>query len=123
MIDANPTWSRRQLSVQVCEELDWRSSNDKLKEMSCRVALLKLHRQGLLNLPAAAPAPPKRARPQNFDGTEGLAPLKCSLSKLGEIEIVGIKNSDTQASRQWNELIDLIIIWVPSLCAGRSCAI
>jgi len=107
MIDANPTCSRRKLSQQVCEELDWRSPNGKLKEMSCRVALLKLHRQGLLNLPAAGPAPPpRRTRPQDLGEAEYLAPLKCSLSELGEIEIVVITNADTKASRQWNELMD-----------------
>ena len=52
MIDANPAWSRRKLSLEVCDWLDWRSPNGKLKEMSCRVALLQLHRDGALNLPA-----------------------------------------------------------------------
>lgn len=109
LIDANPTCSRRQLSQQVCEWLDWRSPNGKLKEMVCRVALLALHREGLLNLPAAGPAPPKRTRPQARKKAESRhvgTSVKCPLSKLGEIEIVVIKNSDTKASRQWNALMD-----------------
>jgi len=105
--DANPTRSRRKLSQQVCEVLDWRSPNGKLKEMSCRLALLKLHREGLLNLPAAGPAPPKRtptrkkAKPRRAE-----TPVQCPLSQLGELEIVVITNSNSKASRQWNELMD-----------------
>jgi hypothetical protein len=107
MIDANPAWSRRKLSVEVCDWLDWRSPNGKVKEMSCRVALLKLHRDGVLNLPAAGAAPPRRGTPSR-DGSEAekIAPLHCPLSKLGEIEIVRIKNSDSQASRRWNRLMN-----------------
>ena len=105
--DANPTSSRRKLSRLVCEKLAWRSPNGKLKEMSCRLALLKLHREGLLNLPAAGPAPPKRvptrkkAKPRSAE-----TPVQYPLSKLGELEIVVITNSDSKASRQWNELMD-----------------
>jgi Transposase Tn5 dimerisation domain/Druantia protein DruA len=107
LIDANPTCSRRMLSQQVCEELDWRSLNGKLKEMSCRLALLKLHREGLLNLPAAGPAPPKRTPDRKKAKSRRVeTPVKCPLSKLGELEIVVIKNSDSKASRQWNELMD-----------------
>jgi hypothetical protein len=106
--DANPTYSRRKLSQQVCEKLDWRSPNGRLKEMSCRVALLKLHREGLLNLPAAGPAPPKRTRPRarkKAKPRRAGTPVRWPLSKLGELEIVVITNSDTKASRQWNEMM------------------
>jgi hypothetical protein len=51
LIDANPGWSRRKLSMQVCEWLEWRSLNGQRKEMSCRVALLELERAGLLHSP------------------------------------------------------------------------
>jgi len=33
-LDANPGWSRRKLSVQVCEGLGWRRPNGKLKYQS-----------------------------------------------------------------------------------------
>ena len=53
MVGANPALSRRALSLRVCEWLQWRSINGKLKEVSCRKALLELHRRRLLTLPAA----------------------------------------------------------------------
>ena len=50
-VESEPTISRRALSLRVCEWLDWRTPNGKPKEMSCRVALLRLHRQGIVKLP------------------------------------------------------------------------
>jgi len=39
--------SRQQLSYRVCEVFDWRKSDGSLKDMSCRVALLRMHREVL----------------------------------------------------------------------------
>jgi len=54
-IRGHPQWSRAELARQVCQWLDWRSANGRFKEMSCRSALLQLHRRGLIKLP-----PPRR---------------------------------------------------------------
>jgi hypothetical protein len=35
------------------EELDWRRGNGGLKDMSCRVALLRMQADGLISLPPA----------------------------------------------------------------------
>src|SRR5437667_377512 len=50
IIDSEPRISRAKLSRQICEELGWRSRNGRLKEVSCRTALLKLHRRGAIRL-------------------------------------------------------------------------
>jgi hypothetical protein len=47
-VNVNPGISRRALSRQVCEWLNWRGANGKLKDMSCRKALLELERQGII---------------------------------------------------------------------------
>jgi hypothetical protein len=105
-VDAQPAISRRALSLQVCQWLDWRSPNGKLKEMSCRVALLKLHNRGLLELPKAGPTPPKLARPEvRNDNTEVLPPIECKLSELGRIELVPITSPASKESRIWNDLM------------------
>jgi hypothetical protein len=104
--DANPGWSRRQLSVHVCAFLEWRSPNGKLKEMSCRVALLELARRGALHLPPAGPAPPKRTRRPPVTPFQPAPALQCSLSALGEITLVLVKGSNSKASRQWNALMN-----------------
>mgnify|MGYP000464291937 CR=1 FL=1 len=51
LISTSPRISRRALSIRFCEHWGWRKPDGGLKEMSCRVALLKMHRQGLILLP------------------------------------------------------------------------
>ncbi len=52
LIREHPQASRQQLSYRVCEIFDWRKSDGSLKDMSCRVALLRMHREELIELPA-----------------------------------------------------------------------
>jgi Domain of unknown function (DUF4338) len=61
LIAAEPLLSRYRLSREVCERLDWRRANGKLKDMSCRVALLRMQADGLISLPAA-----KKAKPLSY---------------------------------------------------------
>jgi hypothetical protein len=58
LIAQSPLQSRYQLSRDVCELLAWRRPDGKLKDMSCRVALLKMQADGLITLP-----PPRKAKP------------------------------------------------------------
>ena len=51
LISNNPIASRFQLSRLVCKQFDWRRANGLLKDMSCRVAMLRMHEDGLLRLP------------------------------------------------------------------------
>src|SRR2546427_12744254 len=51
-VNAEPDLSRRQLSRQVCEWLDWRKADGGWKEGSCRKALARLNRKKVLVLPA-----------------------------------------------------------------------
>ncbi len=43
---------RSQLARQVCQEFGWLNAQGRLKEMSCKVALLRMERAGLLVLPS-----------------------------------------------------------------------
>ena len=51
LINQNETMTRAELARQVCDFLGWYRGTGQRKDMSCRVALLKLERKGLLNLP------------------------------------------------------------------------
>ena len=51
LIADNPTRTRAQLSRLACRLLEWRKTDGGLKQMSCRVAMLRMHREGLLQLP------------------------------------------------------------------------
>ena len=43
--------ARAEISRRVCRELGWYRPNGQLKDMSCRVALLRMQRHGLIRLP------------------------------------------------------------------------
>lgn len=105
-IDAEPTISRRSLSLRVCEWLGWIGRNGKPKEMSCRVALLRLHRQKRITLPSAASMKTvfSTVRPREA-GVEFTA-VECSLSELGAIEIVPIESGDRELSGIWNTMME-----------------
>jgi hypothetical protein len=106
-IDTKPTMSRRKLSREVCQWLNWRSPNGALKEMSSRVALLRLHRQGHINLPQAGQKPvSKSQKPSLLAIKNELSQVECSLKELGPIEIIPIKGDNRKHSAIWNDLLD-----------------
>ena len=105
-VESEPTISRRALSLRVCEWLNWKSPNGKPKEMSCRVALLKLHRGGHLTLPE--PGVRKWTVVQGGRGTLSLPEiesLRCRLKTLGEIKLVLVESKNRPLSRLWNDLM------------------
>jgi len=58
LLATQPKISRYRLSKQVCDKLNWCKPNGSAKDMSCRVALLKMHAEGLISLP-----PPRWGKP------------------------------------------------------------
>ncbi len=106
-VDAEQGLSRRALSLLVCQWLDWRAANGKLQEVSCRKALLELHRRGLISLPAAEQACFSRAcTKQTPDVVADIPYLSCSLQDLGEITIMVVSSRYSKASQIWNGLMD-----------------
>ena len=51
LIAEHPHWSRRRLSIALCEALNWRTANGQLKDMSARLLLNKLAERGFVKLP------------------------------------------------------------------------
>jgi len=107
-LEAQPGLSRQKLARQVCEWLNWRSPNGTLKEMSCRTAILKLHRAGLIELPEVHQHPNLMRSAVDVDGESfpEPSPIECLLSELGEISLVRIQPDDRAASRQWNAMMN-----------------
>ena len=58
LIAEDPARSRAELSRLTCRALHWRKPDGGLKDMSARVAMLRMHADGLIVLP-----PPRRTRP------------------------------------------------------------
>ncbi len=97
--------NRAEIARRVCRALDWSNALGEPKLMSCRVGLLRLHRAGLIKLPA----------PRNGNGN-GLAlkhepktwppelPLHGSAGELSGLRLEAVAGK--AASRLWNGLID-----------------
>jgi hypothetical protein len=91
----------------VCEWLQWRAANGKLKEVSCRKALLELHRRGLIPLPAAEESCFERSCAKlPADGLIEGPELQCTLKELGEIRIVAVSSRYSKTSQIWNGLME-----------------
>jgi Domain of unknown function (DUF4338) len=103
LIAASPPLNRARLSREVCERLSWRRPDGRLKEMSCRVALLRMQADGLIALP-----PPRNAKPVAYQARPdieravsepGIVPA-VDLARL-TVELVGAKRD----SLLWNAYI------------------
>ena len=98
--------SRSQLSRQVCQWLDWRTEKGKLKQVSCRVALLKLERKGVIRLPPAREFAGANKRPRaKKTGCGADRAWNGRLDKLQPLELILIGRAGSRASQQWNELM------------------
>jgi uncharacterized protein DUF4338/transposase-like protein/transposase Tn5 family protein len=107
MIDMNPSASRVGLSRLICEQLKWRSANGKLKDVNCRVVLLKLHRAGAIRLPEVKKFPAKRRdRDTAAAKAQAAREIAGSLKAVQPIELVLIGGSDSKESGVWNELMN-----------------
>jgi hypothetical protein len=104
IIRTHPEASRQQLSYRVCEVFDWRKPDGSLKDMSCRVALLRMHRAGLIALPAPRhKVLPCRAFTRRTAQAEPGALLKAAVHELEDLRLEVVQRS---ASALWNEYIE-----------------
>ncbi len=102
-VQAEPEISRRQLSLRVCEWMEWRNTAGRLQEMSCRKSLLELRRRGVIALPAITRRYAFREA-RRCMAPPPLARVECALSGLGEVEIVRVTSS--AGSALWRGMMD-----------------
>ncbi len=105
LIAADPNRNRVQLSRLVCDEFGWLRPNGQSKEMSCRVAMLRMHRDGLITLP------PPRGRNGNGHNSPRLTsasdpgvPVSRPAGELGDLLFRPV--TTPQDSSLWNELVE-----------------
>jgi hypothetical protein len=105
-ITKEPELSRRALSHRVCEWLDWRSPTGSIKAVSCRVALLKLHRAGMIRLPdPKASNVTVRVHKTSYAQVDVVDRLRCNLDNLGKIALIKVTSRYSQTSAIWNSLM------------------
>lgn len=100
--DEHPT--RAAIARAVCEALSWRKPDGQGKAMSARVALLRMHRDGLIRLPPPTcgngngrRTPPLTAR------SDPRPPITGARAELTALHLQQVTDRDD--SRLWNELI------------------
>jgi hypothetical protein len=97
--------NRAQISRRVCSAFGWYKPDGGLKQMSCRVALLRMERDGLIRLPPPQKGNGNRTarvristasdpQPEVCVGAGALSPLRLELVSKGH------------PSQLWNELIE-----------------
>lgn len=104
LIIDHPKAHRAALSRLVCQVFKWEKINGELKEMSCRVAMLSMYRDNLIQLPE-----PRRKKysckvnkKRTPEGEPG-HPLHCAVTELNDLRFQIV---DQTNSTLWNELID-----------------
>lgn len=119
LIAASPPLNRARLSREVCERLNWRRADGRLKEMSARVALLRMQADGLITLP-----PPRNAKPVTYRAYPEIerAVLEPAIVPVVElarlsVDLVGAKRD----SLLWNAYIQRHHYLGHQLLPGRSC--
>jgi Domain of unknown function (DUF4338) len=106
LIKRSPQSSRTALSRQVCEVLHWRNANGELKEMSCRVAMLRMASDGLITLPLSRAANFDRRRAPGFTpATDPQPEISCRVDQLAPLQFLHVTADQRQGSRLWNEYV------------------
>ena len=104
LMQQDPSLKRSPLSRKLCELWHWTKPNGELKDMTCRVALSRMHSDGLITL-APSQIPNARRRP-HFAPTQASdpqTPLAQPVHELGPLTLHPV--TGTAPSRLWNEYI------------------
>ena len=106
LIADNPRANRSLLSRLVCQILDWRRLDGRLKDMSCRVAMLRMQDDGLIQLP-----PPRKGnnngRPYHRRTPQAEPEVLPVAASVGDLPDLRLELVSTRAqSHLWNEYID-----------------
>lgn len=106
IIADHPEEYRAGLSRLVCRRLGWLRPDGRLKDMSCRVAMLRMARDGLIELP-----PPRHTkgyrkpyRRRTPEADPELFPVTTRAGQLTDLHLEPVVGP--KASQLWNEYID-----------------
>jgi len=108
VIEDNQGKSRRHISKRICEVINWRQFNGKLKDAACREVLRRMNEAGIIDLPRLRLNPSQKSRRPKDRWKEIFKerkePIEESLSNLGKIRLQ-MAGSSTE-KRFWDYLID-----------------
>ena len=100
----DPKLQRSALSRKLCQLWGWTKPNGDLKDMTCRVALLRLQADGLITLPPSRiGVVRRRAHFASTPASDAQTPIRKPVHELPRITLQVV--SGTAASRLWNEYV------------------
>lgn len=104
-IETEPRPNRAALSRLVSRELEWLRPDGRPKDMACRVAMLRMHRDGIIVLPLPEKGNSNgRIRPKFTSASDPRPALTLAAGALGELEFRRVTSRED--SSLWNELIE-----------------
>ena len=103
LIDEDKTRTRAELSRLTCQQLHWYKADGGLKDMSCRVAMLRMESDGLITLPAPRRKPPPRQKIEFTARTDPQQPITEPIHRLAPVQFCPVVRPEH--SRLWNEYI------------------
>lgn len=104
LLRQEPTLRGSPLSRKLCELWDWTKPNGEFKEMSCRVALLRMQSDGLITLPPSRlTVQRRRAQFAPTTATDAQPAVLAPVHELGTLTLRVV--ADPAASRLWNEFV------------------
>jgi hypothetical protein len=105
IIASDKRLNRVKISRRVCELFGWYKRDGGLKEMSCRVALLRMQRDGLIRLPPPQKGNGNRtAKVRITSASDPQSEVRVGAGALGALRLEMVVKGVT--SRLWNELIE-----------------
>jgi hypothetical protein len=105
IIASNDQPNRATISRRVCTVLGWYKPDGGLKEMSCRVALLRMERDGLIRLPAPEKGNGNRtARVRISRASDPQPEVRVGVGALDPLRLEQVVEATD--SQLWNELIE-----------------
>ena len=94
-----------EIARTVCELLDWKRTNGRLKDQECRQLLERLRDQGWLTLPAVRNSGPRG--PRQIQLSEASAPQATLEGSAGEFAPLELRVVESRSESQlWTELIE-----------------
>jgi len=103
LIKENPQFHRAKLSRKVCQMLQWLKPDGKLKDMSCRVAMLRMQEDGFIELPEPLRAKAAIRKIEFTPATDPQDSILCPVNQLPHLRLQMINKTN---SSLWNEYIE-----------------
>lgn len=103
LIKENPQFHRAKLSREVCQMLQWLKPDGKLKDMSCRVAMLRMQEDGIIELPEPLRIKAAIRKIEFTPATDPQDSILCPVNKLPHLQLQMVNKTN---SSLWNEYVE-----------------